>query len=67
MNIAEEMALIGKGTHFWCSGHLGAMPVIEQSTNKHYCQRCYVYMVAERRLNSRQRGYVPNLGVVEAK
>jgi len=40
-NAREERALIAKGTHFFCDGHLGAIPIGEQSPDDaRYCVEC---------------------------
>ena len=63
MNIAEEMALIEKGTHFWCHKHLSAVPISERSPDKLICQSCYEYMVAEIRLPALCLHYVHSTSV----
>ncbi len=39
-SIVDDNLLIDTGNYFWCSGHLGAIPVTEQSANKKYCNFC---------------------------
>jgi hypothetical protein len=46
-NIKLENKLIASGTHFWCSGHLGAIPVGEQSADPRYCRACFDLLSAE--------------------
>jgi hypothetical protein len=46
-NIKLENELIASGTHFWCSGHLGAVPVGERSTDQRYCRACFDLLSAE--------------------
>lgn len=40
-DIVRDNAQIAKGTHFWCSGHLSAIPIAKQSANPRYCQKCW--------------------------
>ena len=39
--IKRDLERIAKGTHFFCKGHLTAMPKVKQSENAGYCVRCY--------------------------
>ena len=36
----RDSLLIAKGTHFFCLGHLEAVALTEQSSDKRYCQEC---------------------------
>ncbi|KKN76943.1 hypothetical protein LCGC14_0365950 [marine sediment metagenome] len=40
-NIQMDKALCEKGSHFFCQGHLSAVPIEEQSRNIEYCSECY--------------------------
>jgi hypothetical protein len=46
-NIKTDNELIAVGTHFWCSGHLGAIAVGEQSADPRYCRACFDLLSAE--------------------
>jgi predicted nucleic acid-binding Zn ribbon protein len=46
---ARDNALIQKGTHFFCLGHLTAVPVETQSRNPDYCRTCLDVLEGERR------------------
>jgi hypothetical protein len=46
-NIKMDNSLIAADTHFWCSGHLGAIPVGEQSADPRYCRACFDLLSAE--------------------
>ncbi len=40
-DIKTDNELIAAGTHFWCSGHLAAVPIGERSTkDSRYCVSC---------------------------
>jgi hypothetical protein len=43
-NIARENELIAAGTHFWCWGHLGAVPIGEKSPDPRYCKFCFDFL-----------------------
>jgi hypothetical protein len=45
----RDNALITQGSHFFCCGHLRAVPVENRSTkNKKYCQQCFLVIKSER-------------------
>jgi hypothetical protein len=46
-DIVHDKQLIVTGTHFWCSGHLGAVPVGERSEYSRYCRFCFDLMAAD--------------------
>jgi hypothetical protein len=46
-NIKLENKLIASGTHFWCSGHLGAVGVGERSADPRYCNFCFGFFTNE--------------------
>ena len=42
-SIANDKALVDSGSHFFCQGHLSAVP-LEKQKNKEYCVECYAIM-----------------------
>lgn len=46
-NTERDNALITAGTHFWCHGHLTAVPIDEQSPDSRYCEGCYKFLCKE--------------------
>jgi len=45
----RDNALIARGSHFFCCGHLRAVSVEKRSTkNKKYCQQCFLVIKSER-------------------
>jgi hypothetical protein len=46
-SIKKELELIAAGTHFWCTGHLGAVPVSEKSEDPRYCRFCFNLLTEE--------------------
>jgi hypothetical protein len=40
-DITRDRMLVDKGSHIFCQGHLGAVPIEEQSRNPKYCKDCY--------------------------
>lgn len=64
-NIKRDNELIASGSHFWCSGHLSAVPVGEQSPDSRYCNFCYellnneVKVLKETRQFNRRTAWIP--------
>ncbi len=52
--IAKDIELIGKGTHFFCRGHLSARPLTDRSDNPEYCQWCWRSIKSDTVTYSRQ-------------
>jgi hypothetical protein len=48
-NDKRDDALIASGTHYFCRGHLRAVPVETQSNNPAYCKNCLAVIEGERR------------------
>jgi len=46
---ARDNILIAAGTHFFCRGHLRAVPMETQSSNPDYCRQCFDVLELERR------------------
>jgi hypothetical protein len=46
---ARDDKLFAAGTHFYCHGHLTAVPISEQSANHRYCKTCYQILQVEKR------------------
>ena len=44
----RDKALIAKGSHFFCLGHLSAVAIEEQSKNPDYCCSCYTAIQEDR-------------------
>jgi predicted nucleic acid-binding Zn ribbon protein len=45
----RDNALIARGSHFFCCGHLRAIPIEKRSAkNKKYCQQCFLVIKSER-------------------
>lgn len=40
-DIEKDKALIDKGSHFFCQGHLAAVVIEQQSRDPKYCFDCY--------------------------
>ncbi len=56
-SIARELAQIKAGTHFWCNGHLQAIPLAEQSPEKpNYCRSCLAMMTADKKVGRLEVG-----------
>jgi len=41
--------LIAAGTHFFCGGHLSAVPIEDSSPDPRYCRSCYIFLLIEAR------------------
>jgi predicted nucleic acid-binding Zn ribbon protein len=48
-NDARDNVMIATGTHFFCRGHLRAVPIETQSSNPDYCNGCLEIIIEERR------------------
>lgn len=46
-DIKRDNELIAAGTHFWCEGHLAAVPVDDISLDLRYCQGCFDVLKVE--------------------
>ncbi len=57
-DIKTDLTLIAAGTHFWCSGHLSAVPIAEQSSDPRYCVACFNLLTAEVKLLREQHNFV---------
>lgn len=55
-DIRRDNELIAAGTHFWCLGHLTAVPVDDRSADPRYCQGCYDFLDNEIR-QLRENGF----------
>ncbi len=67
-NVARDMELIAKGSHFWCSGHLGAVSVDEQSVDSRYCRQCFEFLLGEAKLlkGTARPAWIPKINADKA-
>lgn len=49
-NIVHDNELIASGKYFWCTGHLGAVLLDEQSPDSRYCRVCFDLLNGEVRV-----------------
>lgn len=69
-DIKRDNELIAAGTHFWCDGHLSAVPVDDMSRESRYCQSCYNLLIDEASLlptKSRRPDWMPSRKAQEAQ
>lgn len=48
---ARDNQQIAAGTHFYCHGHLTAVPIAERSRDGRYCRECLAIIESDRRNN----------------
>jgi len=61
-SIKRDNELIAGGTHFWCQACVVARPLVEQSSDPRYCQRCYEVLKVEAEMQpTRRAAWMPKI------